>query len=136
VGAIFRSSSALGADAIVLSPRCCDPLYRRAVRVSMGEVLRIPWRTAVEWPRELVGLRAMGFTVAALTPDESAISLQTVAAGLAAPMVLVLGAEGSGLGDSVLEAADMRVRIPQRPGVDSLNVAAAAAIALYQLGLA
>jgi len=133
VGAIFRSASALGADALLLSPQCCDPLYRRAVRVSMGEALRIPWRTASQWPEELAELRALGFAVVALTPTETAAPLPSVSFGTQ-PVVLCLGGEGPGLSGSVLEAADLLVRIPQRSGVDSLNVAAAAAIALYQLG--
>jgi tRNA G18 (ribose-2'-O)-methylase SpoU len=135
VGAIFRSASALGADAVLLSPKCCDPLYRRSVRVSMGEVLQLPWRQAQRWPAELSELRQLGFVVMALTPSGTAVPLREVRFD-GRPVALVLGSEGWGLADSVFEASDLLVRIPQRQGVDSLNVAAAAAIALYQLGLA
>jgi tRNA G18 (ribose-2'-O)-methylase SpoU len=101
----------------------------------MGETLRIPWRTATAWPDELAELRRLGFVVVVLTPSDTAVSLHSLdLAGR--PVVLVLGAEGPGVGASVIDAADLSVRIPQRPYVDSLNVAAAAAIALYQLALA
>ena len=128
VGAIFRNAAALGADAVLLDPGCCDPLLRRSVRVSVGTVLRIPFATLPSWPD---GLRGHGFTVLALTPDPSAVPLYDV--DTPDRYSLLIGTEGSGLSPAALAAADVRVRIPMAPGVDSLNVATAAAIALYGL---
>lgn len=131
LGALFRNAAALGVDAVLLGPRCSDPLYRRSVRVSMGHVLRVPFASLPEpWPASLAGLRAAGFTIAALTPSPDAVPL--AAAGLAGRRVaLLLGAEGPGLTPEALEAADVHVRIPMAAGVDSLNVATAAAVAFH-----
>ena len=124
LGALFRNAAALGADAVLLGPRCADPLYRRSVRVSMGHVLRVPFAPLPD----LAALR--GFTTVALTPHPPAVPLSTVDPGV--PRVaLLVGAEGPGLSPEALAAADVRVRIPMEPGVDSLNVATAAAIALH-----
>ncbi|MBN9736133.1 MULTISPECIES: RNA methyltransferase [unclassified Pseudonocardia] len=131
LGSLFRNAAALGVDGILLGPGCSDPLYRRSVRVSMGHVLRVPFtRLDGEWPASLDVLREAGFTVAALTPDAGAEPLAT--AGLAGGRVAwLLGAEGPGLTDEALTAADRRVRIPMATGVDSLNVATAAAVAFH-----
>lgn len=134
LGALFRNAAALGVDAVLLGPRCSDPLYRRSVRVSMGHVLRVPFAELPgPWPASLEVLRAVGMRVAALTPGADAVPL--AAAGLAGERVaLLLGAEGPGLTDDALAAADERVRIPMTPGVDSLNVATAAAVAFHAVG--
>ena len=132
LGALFRNAAALGADAVLLGPRCADPLYRRSVRVSMGHVLRVPFVT-LPVPAYLDPLRAAGFHLLALTPQPAAIPLSSVDPQL--PRVaLLLGAEGPGLVPETLAAADERVRIPMRSGVDSLNIATAAAIALHHFG--
>jgi tRNA G18 (ribose-2'-O)-methylase SpoU len=133
MGAIARSARALGADAMVLSPRCADPLYRRSVRVSMGEILRLWLVVAADWPDALGRLRASGFTVLALTPASGAIDLDDVAVGPDERVAVLLGAEGPGLTDGALAAADLRVRIPIVAGVDSLNVGHAAAVALHHV---
>lgn len=131
LGSLFRNAAALGVDGVLLGPRCSDPLYRRSVRVSMGHVLRVPFTTLTgPWPASLDLLRAAGLTVAALTPSTDAVPLAR--AGLAGRRVaLLLGAEGPGLTDEALAAADLRVRIPMASGVDSLNVATAAAVAFH-----
>ena len=133
VGAIFRSAAALGMDAVFLTPGCSDPLYRRAIRVALGTVFQIPW-TYVDgdWP-EL--LKAHGFsTVAmALCPDSRALNDPEIAAQ--ERLAIVLGTEGDGLAVSTIAACDYTVRIPMAHGVDSLNVAAASAVAFYQLGM-
>jgi tRNA G18 (ribose-2'-O)-methylase SpoU len=134
VGAIFRCAAALGMDAVLLSPSCADPLYRRSVRVSMGEVFAVPYARLDPWPGALEEVRAAGFTVLALTPDPAAVSLRDLSAADRARPALLLGAEGPGLSGRALTAADVRVRIPMHHGVDSLNVAAAAAVACYALG--
>jgi tRNA G18 (ribose-2'-O)-methylase SpoU len=136
LGALFRNAAALGVDAVLLGPRCSDPLYRRSVRVSMGHVLRVPFAELPgPWPASMALLRAAGLRVAALTPAAGALPLAS--AGLAGERVaLLLGAEGPGLTDEALDAADVRVRIPMAAGVDSLNVATAAAVAFYGLGCA
>lgn len=128
LGALFRNAAALGVDAVLLGPRCADPLYRRSVRVSMGQVLRVPFAPVGRWPGGLAELRVAGFRLAALTPVSTAVPLPV--AGLTTGRVAwLLGAEGSGLSVDALAAADLAVRIPMAPGVDSLNVATAAAIA-------
>ena len=128
LGALFRNAAALGIDAVLLGPRCADPLYRRSVRVSMGHVLRVPFARV----ERLAPLRAAGFTVLALTPHPTAVPLSTV--DPAAPrLALLVGAEGPGLSPEALAAADLLVRIPMAEGVDSLNVATAAAIAIHHL---
>ena len=133
LGSLFRNAAALGVDGVLLGPRCADPLYRRSVRVSMGHVLRVPFATVPgDWPRSLDLLRAAGLTVAALTPAPDAVPL--AAAGLAGVRTaLLLGAEGPGLSPEALAAADLRVRIPMATGVDSLNVATAAAVAFHEV---
>ena len=132
MGSLFRNAAAFGVDAVLLSPTCCDPLYRRAVRVSMGHVLHVPFTTLSPWPDALdTVVRAAGFTMVALTPGAGAVDVGDVRPP-ERPALLV-GAEGPGLSEEVLALADVRVRIPMRPGVDSLNVATAAAIAFHRL---
>jgi len=140
VGAIFRCAAALGVDAVFLSPRCADPLYRRAVKVSMGAVFAIPYARMTGWFDGLAGLRAAGFRLLALTPDPAAPSIGVAVAGqrIAQRIALLLGTEGDGLSSRWLHEADQAVRIPMHPdalasGVDSLNVVAAAAIACHLL---
>ncbi len=131
VGAVFRSAAALSVDAIVISPRCADPLYRRSVKVSMGTVFAVPWTRAVEWPRALDEIRSLGHTTMALTPS-GAMNIRDLDP-VPSKWALLLGTEGTGLTDAALDACDLRVRIPMAGGVDSLNVAAAAAVACYAL---
>lgn len=133
LGAIFRNAAALGIGAVLLGPGCSDPLYRRSVRVSMGTVLLVPFASLIgDWPGPAELLRAAGFAIVALTPRPSAIPLR--AAGLAGRRVaLLLGSEGPGLTDAALASADLHVRIPMAPGVDSLNVATAGAIAFAEI---
>lgn len=135
VGAIFRSVAALGADAVLVTPRCADPLYRRSVRVSMGTVFQVPWTRLPEWGEASTLLHEAGFTTAALALADDAVPLRRLAADPPERLALVFGAEGDGLSRSALEAADAVVTIPMRHGVDSLNVAAAAAVVLYALAL-
>ena len=135
VGAIFRCAAALAMDAIVVSPRCADPLYRRSIKVAMGAVFTIPWTRLPDWYDALPVLKAAGFTTVALTVSDDAASWRDVAARLSdARICLILGTEGSGLSRRWMEEADVRARIDIVAGVDSLNVAAAAAIACYSLG--
>ncbi|MFF8832956.1 TrmH family RNA methyltransferase [Streptomyces sp. NPDC015131] len=131
IGAIFRSAAALGMDAVLLSPDCADPLYRRSVKVSMGAVFSVPYARLDAWPRGLDTVREAGFRVLALTPDERAVSIDEAAPHRLDRVALMLGAEGDGLTARALAAADTRVRIPMAHGVDSLNVGAAAAVAFY-----
>lgn len=134
VGACFRSAAALGVDAVLVTPRCADPLYRRAVRVSMGTVFQVPWTRIEPWPRggpEL--LREHGFTVAAFALTDAATTLDDLASDPPDRLALVLGTEGDGLTRHTIAAADLAVRIPMAGGVDSLNVAAACAVALWAL---
>lgn len=133
VGAAFRSVAGIGADAVLVTPRCADPLYRRAVRVSMGTVFQVPWTRLDAWPDGLHLLRERGFTVAALALTADAVPLDRLAADPPRRLALVLGTEGDGLTEGALAAADLAVRIPMRGGVDSLNVAAAAAVAVWAL---
>ena len=138
VGAIFRCAAALGVDAVVLSPRCADPLYRRSVKVSMGAVFAIPYARMTEWFDGLAELRNSGFRVLALTPDERATPIGKALESGGGRVALLLGTEGDGLSSRWLHAADEGVRIPMHPaargaGVDSLNVVAAAAIACHLL---
>lgn len=131
LGALFRNAAALGVDGVLLGPRCADPLYRRSVRVSMGHVLRVPFATMpMPWPDSLALLRAAGLRIAALTPDPDAVPIAQADLG-AGPVALLLGAEGPGLSPATLAAAEVRVRIPMASGVDSLNVATAAAVAFH-----
>jgi len=131
VGAAFRSAAALGVDAVLVTPRCADPLYRRSVRVSMGTVFQVPWTRIDPWPRGVDELRAAGFTVAALALTDDAISLDDLAANLPDRLALILGTEGHGLRKTTLAACDVVVQIPMSGGVDSLNVAAASAVAFW-----
>jgi tRNA G18 (ribose-2'-O)-methylase SpoU len=131
VGAVFRCVAALGFDAVVLAPRCADPLYRRAVKVSMGAVLAVPYARLADWHGGLAELRAAGFRLLALTPDPAAIPIGDVEP--AGKLGVLVGSEGHGLSARWLAAADQAVRIPMRRGVSSLNVASAAAIACYLL---
>ncbi len=133
VGAIFRSAAGLGADAVLVTPRCADPLYRRSVRVSMGTVLQVPWTRLPEWNPGAEILHASGFHIAAFALGDDAISLDVFAADAPERIALVLGTEGDGLSRRALEAADSVVTIPMHNGVDSLNVAAASALALWSL---
>jgi tRNA G18 (ribose-2'-O)-methylase SpoU len=137
VGAIFRCAAALGVDAVVLSSRCADPLYRRAVKVSMGAVFAIPYARMTDWYDGLAELKAGGFRLLALTPDERAAPIAGALLG-AGRVALLLGTEGDGLSARWQDEADLPVRIPMNPaaraaGVDSLNVVAAAAIACHLL---
>jgi tRNA G18 (ribose-2'-O)-methylase SpoU len=134
VGAIFRGAAALGVDAVLLSPSCADPLYRRSVRVSMGEVFAVPYARLEPWPAALGLVREAGFAVLALTLADDAVPLQRLPAQLRRRPALLLGAEGSGLSLATQALADARVVIPMQRGVDSLNVAAAAAVAFWELG--
>jgi tRNA G18 (ribose-2'-O)-methylase SpoU len=133
LGAIFRCAAALGMQGVVLSPSCADPLYRRSVRVSMGEVFAIPYARAEQWPGWLDELRRDGWRIAALTPAADATSLDELDISVDERVAVVLGTEGPGLSEPALGRADLRLRIPMAAGVDSLNVAAAAAITFWEL---
>ena len=133
VGAVFRSAAGLGVDAVLVTPRCADPLYRRSVRVSMGTVFQVPWTRVDPWPGGIEELRTLGFTVATLALADDAVSLDELAADPPERLALVLGTEGDGLSRRTLEAADLTVTIPMSGGVDSLNVAAAGAVAAWAL---
>jgi rRNA methylases len=133
LGAIFRGAAALGMDGVLLSPSCADPLYRRSVRVSMGQVFVVPYARLEPWPQGLETVRAAGFTLLALTPAADARPIQELSAAERARPALLFGSEGAGLSAAALAAADARVVIPMRRGVDSLNVAAAAAVAFWEL---
>ena len=158
LGALFRNAAAFGAGAVVLDPTCADPLYRRSIRVSVGHVLRIPFARAAAWPGAIADLQSLGFEVLALTPSPDAEDVRSLRdsvlatqaglgvqatqaghgvratqAGRGSRRALLVGAEGPGLSDAALAAADRRVRIAMAPGVDSLNVATAAAVALHQV---
>jgi tRNA G18 (ribose-2'-O)-methylase SpoU len=130
LGSIFRAAAAFGAGAVLLDPTCCDPLYRRSVRVSVGHVLRVPFARLTPWPSALEALAAGGLAVVALDPSATD-TIGSVPARR--PVALLAGAEGPGLSDAARAVATHRARIPMVTGVDSLNVATAAAIALYQL---
>ena len=138
VGAIFRSAAALGMDAVLLSPTCCDPLNRRAVRVSMGTVFQIPWarlgEEASQWPGEgMARLKAMGFQTAAMALKEDSVSVEDPILMAEDKLAIILGTEGDGLGAETIDSCDYTVLIPMAHGVDSLNVAAASAVAFWQL---
>jgi len=135
VGAIFRSVAAIGADAVLVTPRCSDPFYRRAIRVSMGTVLQVPWTRVGDWTSTRELLAASGFHIAALALNDDAVSLRDFAADAPDRVALVLGAEGTGLTAEAVAAADTVVQIPMAHGIDSLNVAATAAVAMYALAL-
>ena len=132
IGAIFRSAAALGVDAVLLTSAGSDPLYRRAVRVSMGTVFQVPWAYVPEdWPALL---RAQGFRTAAMALRDDSVRLDDPRLMQAEKLAVVMGTEGDGLADATIAACDFTVRIPMHHGVDSLNVAAASAVAFYQLG--
>ncbi|MGW0857724.1 TrmH family RNA methyltransferase [Streptomyces sp. NPDC002690] len=131
IGAAFRNAAALGVDAVLLTPRCADPFYRRAVKVSMGGVFQVPWTRLESWPEGVGVLHAAGFTVAALCLSDRAVTLDELAAREDERLALVFGTEGAGLTPKTLAAVDDHVRIPMDAGVDSLNVAAASAVAFY-----
>lgn len=130
VGAIFRSGAALGFDAVLLAPRCADPLYRRSIKVAMGAVFSTPWTRLPDWYDALPTLSAHGFTTVALTLAEDATDIESAVAGVD-KVALVLGSEGHGLSSRWEQSADRRAIIPMREGIDSLNVAAATAVACY-----
>jgi len=133
VGAIFRAAAGLGADAVLVSPRCADPLYRRSVRVSMGTVFQVPWTRLPEWGDARGILHDAGLHIAALALADDAVALDVFAADRPERVALLLGAEGDGLSRRALAAADTVVTIPMAGGVDSLNVAAASAVAIWEL---
>jgi tRNA G18 (ribose-2'-O)-methylase SpoU len=134
VGGVFRNAAAFGADAVLLSPTSCDPLYRKAIRTSMAATLRLPFARVEPWPDRLQQLKTNGFTIAALTPREPAIDLEVFANPPHPPkLALLVGTEGEGLTPAAEARADVRVRIPVAPEIDSLNLAVAVGIALYRL---
>ena len=139
VGAIFRSAAALNMDAVLINPSCCDLLCRRAVRVSMGTVFQVPWaqlgETPADWPEKgLAQLHALGFKTAAMALSDRSVSIDDEALAAEPKLAIVLGTEGDGLAGSTIAACDYTVKIPMSHGVDSLNVAAASAVAFWQLG--
>ena len=136
VGAAFRSAAALGVDAVLVTPQCADPLYRRSVRVSMGTVFQVPWTRLESWPGDIAALQRAGFTVASLALSDDSVSLDDFAAlpalqGAHARLAMVMGTEGDGLGRRTIAASDYTVKIPMDHGVDSLNVAAASAVVFW-----
>jgi tRNA G18 (ribose-2'-O)-methylase SpoU len=133
VGLIFRNAMALGARAVLLCPRTCDPLYRKAIRTSMGGSLCVPFARAENLPELLLGLRELGFEVLAFDPGEPGVEIQSLNASRLGPTALLFGTEGPGLSAQALATADRRVRIAMEEGVDSLNVAVSAGIALSLL---
>ena len=133
VGAIFRSAGAIGADAILVTPHCSDPFYRRAIRVSMGTVLQVPWTRVGDWPSTRALLTRHGFHLAALALTTDAVSLRDFPGHEHERLALLLGAEGEGLTPDALAASDTVVQIPMKHGIDSLNVAAASAVAMWAL---
>lgn len=138
VGAIFRSAAALGVDAVLVTPTCCDPLYRRCVRVSMGTVFQVPWtrigKRVGDWPEVgIAQLQAAGFKTVALALSDDALAIDAPELAAEERLALVLGTEGDGLASATIASCDYVAKIPMRPGVDSLNVAAASAVAFWQL---
>ena len=134
VGAIFRSAAALGMDAILLTPGCSNPLYRRSARVSMGTVFQIPWTFTGTWPEEgMQQLRSLGFKTAAMALSDNSVSIDDPALMAEEKLAVLMGSEGDGLTDATIAACDYTVKIPMYHGVDSLNVAAASAVAFWQL---
>ena len=136
VGAAFRSAAALGVDAVLVTPQCADPLYRRSVRVSMGTVFQVPWTRLESWPGDIAALQRAGFTVASLALSDDSVSLDDFASlpvfqGPNARLAMVMGTEGDGLGRRTIAASDYTVKIPMDHGVDSLNVAAASAVVFW-----
>ncbi len=133
VGAAFRAAAALGADAVLVSPKGADPLYRRSVRVSMGTVFQVPWTRITDWDSAVTDLHAAGFDIAALALRDDAVTLDAYVADRPERVALVMGSEGDGLSPTAIDGADHVVTIPMSGGVDSLNVASAAAVALWAL---
>ncbi|WP_341942572.1 TrmH family RNA methyltransferase [Microbacterium sp. LWH10-1.2] len=133
IGAAFRAAAGLGADAVLVSPRCADPLYRRSVRVSMGTVFQVPWTRITDWDAAVADLRAADIRLAALALRDDAVSLDAYAKNRPERVALMMGSEGEGLSADALANADAIVTIPMTGGVDSLNVAAAAAVALWAM---
>ncbi|MGO1918075.1 MAG: TrmH family RNA methyltransferase, partial [Brevibacterium aurantiacum] len=133
VGAIFRSAAAFGVDAVLVTPRCADPLYRRSIRVSMGTVFQVPWTRIESWPAGVDSLRELGFHVAALALEQDSVAIRDFAANAPERTAIVFGTEGDGLRRSTIAACDSTVMIPMSGGVDSLNVAAASAVACFAL---
>ena len=139
VGAIFRSAAALGMDAVLLTTGCSNPLYRRAIRVSMGTVFQVPWAQIgtcpADWPENgIAQLHSLGFKTAAMALSDRSVSIDDSALSAEPKLAIVLGTEGDGLAHSTIAACDYTVKIPMSHGVDSLNVAAASAVAFWQLG--
>ena len=140
VGAIFRSAAALGMDAVLLTPACSNPLYRRSIRVSMGTVFQIPWtyigRDATQWPGDGMNLlESFGFKTVAMALTDDSVSIDDPCLKSANKLAVILGTEGDGLSSDTIARCDYTVRIPMSHGVDSLNVAAASAVAFWQLGI-
>jgi tRNA G18 (ribose-2'-O)-methylase SpoU len=133
VGAVFRNAAAFGADGVLLSPRCCDPLYRKAIRTSMGAALQVRFARFEDWPSGLSDLRAAGFQIVALTPNRDAVDLATIDRRSFRRVALLVGNEGAGLQQGTEALTDLRATIRMRPGHDSLNVATAAAIAMHRM---
>ena len=132
IGAIFRSVASLGADAVLITDQCADPYYRRSIRVSMGTVFQVPW-TRIDWKRDRVALQTAGFTLAAFALSDQSISLDEFEQQPPERLAMVFGAEGAGLSQFMVDSCDCCVRIPMSGGVDSLNVAAASAVAVWAL---
>ncbi|MCB1254536.1 MAG: rRNA methyltransferase, partial [Austwickia sp.] len=126
-------AAALGTDAVLVTPRCADPLYRRSIRVSMGTVFQVPWARIDPWPGGVATLAQAGFVVAAFALAPDAVPLEQLAADPPQRLALVMGTEGDGLGRRTVAACDLVIRIPMAGGVDSLNVAAASAVAMWAL---
>ena len=135
VGSIFRNAAAFGANGVLLSPGCGDPLYRKAIRTSLGATLRIPYGEVDDWPEGLTRLQELGFATMGMTLDPDAVELDAVVADAPTPIALLFGTEGTGLSDEAAALLDYRVRIPIADSVDSLNVATASGIALYSLSV-
>lgn len=134
VGAIFRSAAALNVDAVLLTPNCTNPLYRRAVRVSMGTIFQVPWTFCPQWPEETVlQLKNLGYKTVAMALRDDSVSLNNPLLMSEERLAIIMGTEGDGLADSTISDCDYTVRIPMSHGVDSLNVAAASAVAFWQL---
>ena len=131
VGAVFRSAAAIGVDAVLVTPQCADPLYRRSIRVSMGTVFQVPWTRIDQWPASIQQLKEAGYFVAGMSLGEGAITLDELVAQDHQNLVLVFGTEGDGLKPETDQLLDARVTIPMMNGVDSLNVAASSAVAFY-----
>lgn len=139
VGAIFRSAAALNMDAVLINPSCCDPLCRRAVRVSMGTVFQVPWgqlgETPADWPEKGMDIfHSLGFKTAAMALSDRSVSIDDEQLAKEPKLAIVLGTEGDGLAAGTIASCDYTVKIPMSHGVDSLNVAAASAVAFWQLG--